>query len=190
VLFPKDIFRIKHHRKVWGKVDLPPYPYSLRLPDTYYRDMWLRYPQFPYYVLDTEPEFMSLEDQREEAAGRIAELDTYQFLCRPAIREGVVSSSVFPITIAQVDPYQFPDLPRISEVRSLLAAQSGIPAGAIRKELGASLPPERRDRARTSSGQPRHKPQQMPPPQTPQPVPADAAQATPSLPTQRRYRVS
>jgi hypothetical protein len=195
VLFPKDVFRVKHSRKVWGKVDLPPYPYSLRS-SGYDHNLWLRYPHFPYYVLDTEPEFMSLEEQQEEAANQITKLGRFRFLCRPATSEGAVSNDVFHLSIAHVDrdeetgDYQFPDLPRISEVRSLLAAQSGIPTNAILKELDVAPPPERRGRARTSSGQPRQQPRQMPPPETPQPVPTDAAQPTPSLPTQRRYRVS
>jgi hypothetical protein len=77
LLWKNDPFRVKHSRTVWGKVDPPPlvphYSYS-----DYYREMnqysasskW-QSPHFPYYVLDTEPEFMHLDDQREEAANRL-----------------------------------------------------------------------------------------------------------------------
>jgi hypothetical protein len=63
-LFQSDVFRVKHWRKVWGKVDPPPY--------------WARYaidpgirsfmPKYPYYVLDTEPEYMRIQEQIELAA--------------------------------------------------------------------------------------------------------------------------
>jgi hypothetical protein len=173
VLFKRDPMRVKHWRKIWMS-----------------GGSFYGLPLAPF-VVDVEPEFISLEDQLEQAANRIAELGRFRFLCRPALREGEVSHSVIPISIAHVDrdewtgDYHFPNPQRIREVCSLLAAQSGIAAGAIRKELGVSLPPERRDRAPNSSVQPR----QMQPPATPQPVPVDATQATPSLPTQRRYRV-
>jgi hypothetical protein len=165
VLFKRDPMRVKHYRKVWGKIDPP--PYSSRYSYSHYdSDLWLRMPQYPYFVLDTEPEYMSLEDQQEEAANLIAELGPFRFLCRPALREGEVSQSVIPVTIAHVDrdewtgDYHFPNPQRIQDVCSLLAAQSGIPASAIRKELAVALPPERRDRVRTSSGQSRQQPRQ------------------------------
>ena len=135
---------------------------------------------------------MPVEEQTELFVQYLTRLELFQFLCRPATSEGAVSNDVFPLSIADIDrdpvtgEYQYPDLPRIAEVRSLLAAQSGMPAGAIPKELAESLPPEPRGQARTSAGQPR----QQPSPETPQPAPTDAAQSTPSLPTQRRYRVS
>jgi hypothetical protein len=181
VLFSKDPNKVKYWHRVWAS---EPVIGQTRIIGT------------NHFVIDHRPEFMSLEDQLEEAANQITQLGRFRFLCRPATSAGAVSNDVFPLSIAEIDrdavtgDYHYPDLPRISEVRSLLAAQSGIPAAAIPKELGVALPPERRDRTRTSSGQPRHKPHQMPPPQTPQPVPADAAQPTPSLPTHRRYRVS
>src|ERR671919_2124202 len=101
------------------------------------------YPTSPLFatepVVDYEPEFMSLEDQLEEAANLIAELGRFRFLCRPALREGEVSQSVIPVTIEHVDrdewtgDYHVPNPQRIREVCSILAAQSGIPASAVRK---------------------------------------------------------
>jgi hypothetical protein len=149
------------------------------------------------FVVDHDPEFMNLEEQQEVAARRIAELGLFQFLCRPALSEGVVSDSVIPISIAHVDrdeetgDYHFPNPLRIQEVCSLLAAQSGVPMKTLLAEQDALLargqqPPQAR--------QPANRSPSIPPPATPQPTPppatADAAQVTPSLPTQRRYRVS
>jgi hypothetical protein len=134
VLYKRDPMRAKHWRKVWmGGGSLHGRPLDP-------------------YVVDYEPEFMSLEDQLEEAANRIAELNLFHFLCRPALREGEVSQSVIPITIEHVDrdewtgEYHFPNPQRIREVCSLLAAQSGIPAASILKELDASLPVQRAER--------------------------------------------
>jgi hypothetical protein len=142
-LFARDPFRVKHWRKVWGKFDPPPYPYRASDYDKY---LWQHYPNYPYYVLDTEPEFMSLEDQLEEAAVLISRLGLFQFLCRPALREGEVSQSVVPITIANLDrdeetgAYQFPNYERVARLRAALAAQSGIPAATLLKELDAQFP--------------------------------------------------
>ena len=85
VLFRKDVFRVKYFRKVWGKEDPP--PYFARVP---YRDMEAKRlnPSHPYYVLDLEPQHMSLSDQIELAALRLTSLDRFRFLCRPALRGG------------------------------------------------------------------------------------------------------
>jgi hypothetical protein len=113
-LFKRDPYFVKHWRKVWMSGG-----------SLYGR------PLAPF-VVDEEPEFMNLEDQQETAARWIAELSLFQFLCRPSLREGEVSQSVIPITIAHVDrdewtgEYHFPNPQRIREVCSLLAAQSGI----------------------------------------------------------------
>jgi hypothetical protein len=193
VLYPKDVFRVKHYRKVWGKIDPP--PYSSRYGYSHYdSDLWLRMPQYPYFVLDTEPEYMSLEDQQEEAANLIAELGPFRFLCRPALREGEVSQSVIPVTIEHVDrdewtgDYHFPNPQRIQDVCSLLAAQSGILVAPVRKEGESALPVRSGDRAGHSLRQQ--------PPQPPAPVvPADGnredtAQTQPPHRHHRSRRIS
>jgi hypothetical protein len=63
-LFRKDIYRIKHHRKVWGKDDPPPLipgfnPYRVQN----LKENRQANAQYPYYVLDYEPGHMSLQDQ-------------------------------------------------------------------------------------------------------------------------------
>jgi hypothetical protein len=128
VLFKRGPMRVKHWRKVWMNGGS------------------LRGVPLPPFVVDVEPEFMSLEDQLEKAANRIAELSLFQFLCRPALREGEVSQSVIPITIAHVDrdewtgDYHFPNPQRIRDVCSLLAAQSGVPMQTLLVEQDVLLP--------------------------------------------------
>src|SRR5918999_2154940 len=138
VLFKRDPLLVKHWRKVWGTE--PILGFGGRISGS------------TQVVIDFEPEFMPLEEQQEIAARRIAEQGLFEFLLRPAIREGEVSQSVIPITIANLDrdadtgEYQFPNYERVSLLRGALAAQSGIPAASILKELDASLPVQRAER--------------------------------------------
>jgi hypothetical protein len=140
VLFAKDVFRVKHHRKVWGKVDPPPFPYRS---SEYFTSAKLENPNFPYFVLDTEPEFMPLEEQLELFAQQITKLRLFDFLLRPAEREGQISSSVIPISIANVvqdretGAYLFPNQPVVARLRSLLRAKSGIPIATLLAEQEA-----------------------------------------------------
>jgi hypothetical protein len=206
VLYKRDPFRVKHRRKVWGKVDPPSGYFGWRGLSS--RDA--------YFVLDTEPEFMSLEDQLEEAATRISQLGLFQFLCRPAIREGEVSHSVIPVSIANLDrddetgSYQFPDSDRVARFRAALESHAGIPAATILKELDSSLPARR---AEQDGHSPRLKERQPPqrrhegnqhngtdaqsaetPRTAPAPVTSDATPANSNTQTehrhQRRHRLS
>jgi hypothetical protein len=203
VLYKRDPMRVKHHRKVWGKVDPP------LLTLGYSRSGYPRYPEryldsprweptFPYYVLDTEPEFMSLEDQQEEAARRIAELGLFEFLCRPAIMEGAVSNAVIPVSIVNLDrdaetgEYQYPHYERVARLQSALEARSGIPAATILKEVESALPAVRGD---LNGHSPRLREQPPPQPVTPQAT-ADGKREdrAPGHPAhrqhQRRHRLS
>jgi hypothetical protein len=68
LLWKNDPFRVKHSRTVWGKVDPPTFaPGSAHYFEQSFDSSKWQSPDFPYYVLDTEPEFMNLDDQREEA---------------------------------------------------------------------------------------------------------------------------
>jgi hypothetical protein len=131
-----DPKKVKHHRKVWGRNDPPPPGYSGRS-----RDLPL------YFVLDTEPEFYPLPEQLEIAAQRIKKLGLFQFLLRPALGEGEVSSAVIPINIRSVvrdtetGLYRFPDQAVVTRLRSLLAAKSGIPIGQLLAEQENRLRP-------------------------------------------------
>jgi hypothetical protein len=127
VLFATDVFRVKHFRNVWGSSQHP------------------RTRQTLYYALDQEPEFMRLEEQQELHAQQIKQLRLFEFLLRPAEREGQVSQSVIPITIANfvrdraTGEYLFPERGVVAPLRPLLAAKLGIPIGMIWKEQEARL---------------------------------------------------
>jgi hypothetical protein len=185
VLFgAKDPFRVKHWHKTWGKFDPPPFGlgYSYRQREA----IRLHYPDHPYYVLDTEPgAYVSLEEQQEESAARIAGLGLFEFLCRPAIQEGVVSKEVIPISIANLDrhegEYQFPNYERVARFRDVLAAKDGIPAAAILKELDSALPA-------TRAARDGHAPRQR---EQPPPAAAEAKDGSQRHPRhQRRERLS
>ena len=118
-----DPYQVKHSRKVWGNAN----------------------PRFPsYFVLDIEPVFLPLDEQRELFAQRINTQGLFQFLLRPAEREGAVSRSVIPISIASVDrdketgEWLFPDQQVLSRLRPLLAQASGRPLAEL---LEANPPP-------------------------------------------------
>jgi hypothetical protein len=134
VLFKRDPMRVKYWHRVWmsgGSLHGEP---------------------LAPFIVDHDPEFMNLEDQLEEAANRIHELRLFEFLCRPAIREGEVSDSVIPLTIANLDRdeetggYQFPNYERVALLRRALESQTGIPAATILKDLDAALPSGRAER--------------------------------------------
>jgi hypothetical protein len=194
LLFAKDPFRVKHFRKVWGKVDPPPLAlgYSRYVERSTDYSKW-QSPDFPYYVLDTEPEFMSLDDQREEAANRLTRLGLFEFFLRPALREGEVSGAVYPVSIAgavrdnETGAYQFSDQETVAKVRSLLEAAAGTPIQILLAEQDALIPKDKQ--------------QELPRPKTPgtaassrqrtadvQPSTDKAPTAHPPLPP-RRHRI-
>jgi hypothetical protein len=111
-------------------------------------------------VIDHDPEFMPLEEQQERFAQYLTEQGLFEFLLRPAIREGEVSKAVIPISIANLDrdaetgEYQFPNYERVARLRSVLESQAGIPAAAILKELDSQIPALK---AHALSGQQTHR---------------------------------
>jgi hypothetical protein len=150
VLFQTNPFRVKHYRKVWGKDDPPvlnPSADSLE----YLRhlmEMMRINPQYPYYVIDHEPEHMPLPEQLELAAQKLSNLKLFQFLTRPVLREGEVSQSVIPISIACIVRDRktgkdiIPDQELVDRVRVRLAKRAGIPAETIRTEQVNRLRPD------------------------------------------------
>jgi hypothetical protein len=129
---------------------------SVYLRDPYWVKYWRPVPDpFPFRtrrelresaVSDPmEPEFMALEEQTEIFANRIRRLKQYQFLVRPAVSEGTISTDVFPINISRVtaDPetgvMQFPDRELMGELRSILAAKAGKPINELLQEQETSL---------------------------------------------------
>jgi hypothetical protein len=194
ILFKKDPYRIKRHRKIWGRHD----PLEPRLGG--YGTFSVR---DAYFVLDYEADYLPMDEQQELLATQIAELGLFQFLCRPALHEGSVSQSVIPLTIANLDRdehggYQFPNAERVARFRAALAAQTGIPAESIIKELESCLPPERRARTLLPSRQTRQQPTQVrqeKPRQTGNEAPVAApetrtASVQPPPPITRRVRLS
>jgi hypothetical protein len=98
-----------------------------------------------HFVIDHDPEFMPLDQQQELNAQAITRQGLFQFLIRPALREGEVSQSVIPVSIAnllrdeETGEYCFPDETLISRVRQRLATLSGMPAATIRAEIASRL---------------------------------------------------
>jgi hypothetical protein len=117
VLYKRDPYVVKHWRKVWGNELISR---SGRIVGS------------SHVVIDHEPEFMPLDQQLELNAQRIYQQGLFEFLLRPALREGEVSQTVIPISIAntvldtETGEYQFPDQGGVAKLRSLLAAHSGI----------------------------------------------------------------
>jgi hypothetical protein len=166
-LFRKNPFRIKYVTHTWGRHDTP------------YRNFWRdtppTSPNNPYFILEDIPHYLSLAEEQEIFATHIARLGLFQFLCRPALAEGDVSQQVFGLSLRDDDrdsvtgEYVFPDETMVSQVRSVLAAQFGMPPARLQKELKATLP-------------------KAPPDQTPPPAPAPVPAALNAPQVQRRYR--
>jgi hypothetical protein len=126
-LFLRDPNRVKHWRKVWmsgGSQNGRP---------------------LPPFVVDEEPQFMPLEEQKELFAQRVKKLGLFQFLLRPALSEGSIGSSVLPLSINNVDrdpktgQAAFPEQQILARIRSILAARSGKPIAALLAEQEARL---------------------------------------------------
>jgi hypothetical protein len=121
-VFLRDPYRVKYWRPVYGRF-LP--RGSTDIPE--------------------EPQFMPLEEQRELFAQQLRKLPAQQFLLRPAEREGVISTAVYPITIRGVDldpvtnEYHYPDQTLLDTLYPKLAAKDGIPIQDILKEQETRL---------------------------------------------------
>jgi hypothetical protein len=134
-LFAHDPYRVKRYHNVWGKVDMPPIrPGMIGLDD-----------DAGYFVLERVPDYMELSEQLELSAQKLTHLGLFEFMLRPATREGEVSSSVIPISIADYirdtenGAFQFPDQALVRSYRAGLAARSGIPVATILKEQDERL---------------------------------------------------
>jgi hypothetical protein len=132
-LFEKNPYWAKYIREKWEWEDRHNW---VRFGNGYHRET-----RKQWVLRDWEPvAYLSLEEQQELFAQRLTRLGLMQFMCRPATSEGEVSSEVFPLTIAAVDrdeitgEYQYPDQLQISEIRSLLAPQSGMPVETLQRE--------------------------------------------------------
>jgi hypothetical protein len=131
VLTKTNPFLVKHWRKVWGNEPI--------------LNARGRVAGSVSVVIDHEPEFMPLDQQQELHAQHISEQGLFEFLLRPALREGEVSQAVIPISIAGIvrdrktGESVFVDQELVERVRSRLAKRSGIPAATIQQEQEARL---------------------------------------------------
>jgi hypothetical protein len=146
LLWRNDPFRIKHYRRVWGREENMLIPRNEAGREYFYK----LYPTYPYYVLSHEPEFMNLEDQREEAANQLMDLGRFEFFLRPSLREGEVSSDIYKVNIAGMVTDKatgelcFPDQAIVAQVRSLLEATAGMPIKMLLAEQDALVPKDRK----------------------------------------------
>jgi hypothetical protein len=129
-------YRVKRYHNVWGKMDLPPVrPGRITFDDN----------EAGYFVLEREPQYMELAEQLELSAQKINHLRLFEFLLRPATREGEVSQSVIPISIeglvtdTETGEFLFPERALVDRLRAGLAARDGIPIQTIQKEQEARL---------------------------------------------------
>jgi hypothetical protein len=113
--YRRDPFWVKHYRNVWGK-----------------DHSWE-----PLQVIDTEPEYMPLEQQTEVFANRIMRLKQYQFFLRPAVDEGTIGNTVYPISIRTIDPGRFPSQEILTPLRKSLAIKAGKRVTALLAEQAA-----------------------------------------------------
>jgi hypothetical protein len=129
-LFLRDPHRVKHWHNVWMSGG------SLR-----------GVPQ-PPYVVDREPEFMPLEEQKELFAQRVKQLGLFHFLLRPALGEGSIGSDVLTLRIHNVDrdrltgQLAFPDQQVLARIRAILAARSGKPIASLLADQEAHRNPK------------------------------------------------
>jgi hypothetical protein len=126
-LYLRDPSRVKHWRKVWmsgGSINGRP---------------------LPPYVVDVEPEFMNLEEQKELFAQRVKRLGLFQFVVRPALSEGMIGTAVHPLSIHNYDrdpkigQLAFPEQQVLARIRSILAGRSGKPIASLLAEQEARL---------------------------------------------------
>jgi hypothetical protein len=147
-LFRKDIYRVQHYRKVWAHEPVI---------NSFTRSTI----GTNHFVIDLEPQYMSLENQIEDAVGMIQKLGALEFLYRPARSEGAVSQEVLSLALADaitdpdtgeyIFPYTEQDAALISQMQQRLAARTGVPIGEILKE--------QEERLTTSTSQQPRKPQ-------------------------------
>jgi len=130
-LFYSDPYRVKRYHNVWGHADVPPLKIG---------NFIVNNEDAGYFVLERVPEYMELSEQLELSAQQLCQQHLFEFLLRPALREGEVSRSVIPISIANYlrdsenGAFQFPDQHLVNTYRKGLAERSGIPVATILKE--------------------------------------------------------
>jgi hypothetical protein len=150
LLANKDPFLVKHYREKWED-------------EKHY--VWVKHSRG--YTRETKTQtvlkereptaYLTLQDQQELYAQKIAHLRLFEFLIRPALREGEVAAEAKPISIAKyaqnpaTGEYEFPNQALITKLRARLQAYSnmqampdGRQAAPSKKEQDAAVfpPPE------------------------------------------------
>jgi hypothetical protein len=181
LLANKDPFLVKHHREKWEE-------------EKHY--VWVKHSRG--YTRETRTQtvlkeweptaYLTLQEQQELYAQKIARLRLFEFLIRPALREGEVAPEVKPISIAkyarssETNEYEFPNQDLVAKLRARLAERSGIPAETIRAEQESQLarPITQQPRQGMSDVQPEERPSkpQAQPFVKPTPITSDATPAT------------
>ena len=114
--FAIDPLRVKRHENVWG------------------HDMWRG-----DYVIEQRPVEFTVEEQHYLSAEYFKRLGLFEFLVRPALREGDITGRVYPVSIKNLDRGQWVDEAVAAEARGALSTRAGVPVAAVLSEIAARL---------------------------------------------------
>lgn len=85
-------------------------------------------------VIDWQPEYWTLNEQRQLASGLFATRPG-NFLVRYSAREGDLTAQLRPMTIAHLDPGRYPNDVHMARLRALLSQKSGRPVQEVLAEM-------------------------------------------------------
>jgi hypothetical protein len=97
------------------------------------------YPRVPE-IIGYRPEFMELSSQEYVEAKRLRELEKFHFLVRPALAEGTVATTLYPVTIERFDKNIWVDTQLVEQAKTILRKRAGLPVGQLLKEIAGRLP--------------------------------------------------
>jgi hypothetical protein len=136
LLAKKDPFLVKHYREKW---EVEKHSVWVKHSRGYTRETKIQ-----SVLKEWEPTaYVTLQEQQELYAQKIAHLRLFEFLIRPALREGEVAPEVKPISIAkyarsrETGEYEFPDQALITKLRVRLQAYSNRQAAPTATEQDA-----------------------------------------------------
>lgn len=109
--FPIDVRRVKSWERVWG--------HSL----------------VGDYVIENRPLFFTVEEQHYISAEYFKGLGLFEFVVRPAMREGDVTGRVLAVSIKNLDRGQWINEPVVAEARARLAERVGIPVSTVLAQI-------------------------------------------------------
>ena len=112
--FGIDPHRVKRHERVW----MAPPPMG-----------------WPPVVIDERPVEYTVEEQDRIAADRFQHLGLFQFLVKPAKREGDFTGELIPMTIANLDRGIWNNEELVADLRQRLTKRDGIPTETLLAEI-------------------------------------------------------